>query len=74
MSAPQINCYQMDNIDSCEEFRPGESARSGWNRSLSSWFSLQWLEDHVMGRYLLLWLLGVPLPILFLIWIIGGLH
>jgi hypothetical protein len=32
------------------------------------------LEDHVMGRYLLLWLLGVPLPILFLIWIIGGLH
>ena len=32
------------------------------------------LEDHVMGRYLLLWLLGVPLPILLLIWVIGGLH
>jgi hypothetical protein len=28
----------------------------------------------VMGRYLLLWLLGIPLPILFLIWIFGGLH
>jgi len=27
-----------------------------------------------MGRYLLLWLLGIPLPILFLIWIVGGLH
>jgi len=27
-----------------------------------------------MGRYLLLWLLGVPLPILALIWIFGGLH
>jgi hypothetical protein len=27
-----------------------------------------------MGRYLLLWLLGIPLPILFLIWIFGGLH
>jgi len=27
-----------------------------------------------MGRYLLLWLLGVPIPILFLIWIFGGLH
>jgi len=27
-----------------------------------------------MGRYLLLWLLGIPLPILLLIWIIGGLH
>jgi len=30
--------------------------------------------DPAMGRYLLLWLLGIPLPILFLIWIFGGLH
>jgi len=28
----------------------------------------------MMGRYLLLWLLGIPLPILFLIWVFGGLH
>jgi len=27
-----------------------------------------------MGRYLLLWLLGIPIPILLLIWIVGGLH
>lgn len=27
-----------------------------------------------MGRYLLLWLLGVPLPILVLIYALGGLH
>jgi len=27
-----------------------------------------------MGRYLLLWLLGVPIPIILLIWIFGGLH
>jgi len=27
-----------------------------------------------MGRYLLLWLLGIPLPILALIWVLGGLH
>jgi len=27
-----------------------------------------------MGRYLLLWLLGVPIPILVLIWMFGGLH
>jgi len=27
-----------------------------------------------MGRYMLLWLLGVPIPVLFLIWIFGGLH
>jgi hypothetical protein len=26
-----------------------------------------------MGRYLLLWLLGVPIPILLLIWAFGGL-
>jgi hypothetical protein len=26
-----------------------------------------------MGRYLLLWLLGIPLPILLLIWVFGGL-
>jgi hypothetical protein len=27
-----------------------------------------------MGRYILLWLLGVPIPILILIWAFGGLH
>ena len=27
-----------------------------------------------MGRYLLLWLLGIPLPILVLIYVFGGLH
>jgi len=27
-----------------------------------------------MGRYLLLWMVGVPLPILALIWVFGGLH
>jgi hypothetical protein len=31
-------------------------------------------EESTMGRYLLLWLLGVPIPILALIWIFGGLH
>ncbi len=27
-----------------------------------------------MGRYVLLWLLGVPIPILLLIWALGGLN
>jgi hypothetical protein len=27
-----------------------------------------------MGRYMLLWLIGVPIPILVLIWLFGGLH
>ena len=32
------------------------------------------MEEYVMGRYLLLWLLGVPIPILVLIYAFGGLH
>jgi hypothetical protein len=28
----------------------------------------------LMGRYLLLWMLGIPLPILVLIYAFGGLH
>jgi hypothetical protein len=28
----------------------------------------------VMGRGLLLWLIGIPLPIILLIWLFGGLH
>ena len=27
-----------------------------------------------MGRYLLLWLLGIPIPVLILIWAFGGLN
>jgi hypothetical protein len=27
-----------------------------------------------MGRGLLLWLLGIPLPVILLIWLLGGLH
>jgi len=27
-----------------------------------------------MGRYLLLWFLGIPIPVLILIWALGGLH
>jgi len=30
-------------------------------------------EKHAMGRGLLLWLLGIPLPII-LVWLFGGLH
>ena len=30
--------------------------------------------EAAMGRYLLLWLLGIPLPILLLIWLFVGLH
>ncbi|MFZ0069170.1 MAG: hypothetical protein WAK90_23665 [Pseudolabrys sp.] len=36
--------------------------------------SISQQEESTMGRYLLLWLLGVPIPVLLLIWIFGGLH
>jgi hypothetical protein len=31
-------------------------------------------RSSIMGRYLLLWLIGIPLPILVLIYMFGGLH
>ena len=31
-------------------------------------------QEDVMGRGLLLWLLGIPIPIIILIWVLGGLH
>jgi hypothetical protein len=27
-----------------------------------------------MGRGILLWLIGIPIPIILLIWLLGGLH
>ena len=33
------------------------------------------LQEQVkMGRGLLLWLIGIPIPIILLIWLFGGLH
>ena len=32
------------------------------------------MRSEAMGRYMLLWLFGVPIPILVLIWAFGGLH
>jgi len=40
--------------------------------------TLSWLEASKgafpMGRGLLLWLIGIPIPIIVLIWLFGGLH
>jgi hypothetical protein len=30
--------------------------------------------EKIMGRGLLLWLIGIPLPIILIIWLLGGLH
>src|SRR5262249_8147234 len=32
-----------------------------------------WQEDD-MGRGLLLWLIGIPIPIIIIVWLLGGLH
>jgi len=31
-------------------------------------------EENIMGRGILLWLIGIPIPIILLIWLLGGLH
>lgn len=63
-----------NNVRSRASFRrPGATRTEGTCAALSSSFSINSGSD-AMGRYLLLWLLGIPLPILFLIWIFGGLH
>jgi hypothetical protein len=58
---------------------PGRSSRRTAERVTERTFSARhWPHDLckrrlTMGRYLLLWLLGVPIPILLLIWAFGGL-
>jgi hypothetical protein len=31
-------------------------------------------QEEIMGRGLLLWMIGIPIPIILLIWAFGGLH
>jgi hypothetical protein len=31
-------------------------------------------QEDAMGRGLLLWLIGIPLPIILIIWLLDGLH
>jgi hypothetical protein len=32
------------------------------------------IQEDAMGRGLLLWLIGIPLPIILIVWLLGGLH
>jgi hypothetical protein len=52
------------------------ATRSGTNRRLRELIRFNWpvTGDAFMGRYLLLWMIGVPLPVLVLIYAFGGLH
>jgi hypothetical protein len=55
-----------------------EDTEPEWNfcgaGPLSWHFGPRRCKEDVMGRGLLLWLLGIPLPIILLIWVFGGLH
>jgi hypothetical protein len=56
------------------EFPPPGARNSALGPAL---FTHQWPEEtgsNTMARYGLLWLLGVPIPILILIWLFGGLN
>jgi hypothetical protein len=54
----------------------GKPAASFWVEPMT--FAVRcrgnYVMELVMGRYLLLWMLGVPIPILLLVWIFGGLN
>jgi hypothetical protein len=48
-----------------------------WNLYRAAWLissSEMGDEENAMGRGLLLWLIGIPIPIILLVWILGGLH
>jgi hypothetical protein len=60
------------NADGLRE-RPAQFTQNGTYIALAS-FSNKWIAGVCMGRGLLLWLIGIPIPIILLIWLFGGLH
>jgi hypothetical protein len=58
---------------------PRGDRRQGRNLPLPRAFPLQPdgpetdFEEATMGRGLLLWLIGIPLPIILIVWLLGGL-
>jgi hypothetical protein len=55
-------------------------AARGHRRTSGNFAETRTLSGHVssqeddMGRGLLLWLIGIPIPIILIIWVLGGLH
>jgi hypothetical protein len=47
---------------------------SGTTPVFPAFIRINRMKEGLMGRYLLLWLLGIPLPILVLIYAFGGLN
>lgn len=44
------------------------------NRSHQSWGAATLSRRSAMGRAMLLWIIGIPIPIILLIWLLGGFH
>jgi hypothetical protein len=52
-----------------------DDAEDVWNSTIGRTLpSRHHAEEDRMGRYFLLWMLGIPIPVLALIWLFGGLH
>jgi hypothetical protein len=76
LRAPVLNVVVQNRFQSC--VKPSDCFRNLGEGTLlrkRNYFKeLFNRRGHPMGRYLLLWLLGIPIPILLLIWAFGGLH
>ena len=55
-------------------FSPPRPLRSMEPKFLAHVYVGQPKEENTMGKGLLLWLIGIPIPIILLIWLFGGLH
>jgi hypothetical protein len=44
------------------------------DRSQQSWGAANVSRRSLMGRAMLLWIIGIPIPIILLIWLLGGFH
>lgn len=44
------------------------------DRSHQSWGEATLSRRSLMGRAMLLWIIGIPIPIILLIWLLGGFH
>jgi hypothetical protein len=42
--------------------------------SRQSWGAATLSRRSLMGRAMLLWIIGIPIPIILLIWLLGGFH
>jgi hypothetical protein len=59
---------------SIDRARPIAGANGNLNPKATLACATSESEETALGRGLLLWLIGIPIPIILLIWLFGGLH